>query len=124
MLNLAHERGWVGREWSRIGTLGLVILAFTVADHVGGSGFIATWVAGVAFGRATHGRLADAAMLSEDLGGLFATVSFLGFGAILLGPILGHVTWQVVVYAILSLTIIRLVPVAISLIGSGFARPT
>jgi NhaP-type Na+/H+ or K+/H+ antiporter len=124
MLSLARERGWVGREWSQIGTLGLVILAFTATDHVGGSGFIATWVAGVAFGRATHGRLADAAMLSEDLGGLLATVSFLGFGAVLLGPILGHVTWQIVVYAILSLTVIRLVPVAISLIGSGFARPT
>ena len=120
----SRERAWVGREWLQIGTLGLVIVAFSVADHAGGSGFIATWVAGVAFGRTSRGRLAEGTMLGEDLGGLLATVSFLGFGAILLGPILGHIQWQVIVYAILSLTVIRLVPVAISLIGSRFARPT
>ncbi len=120
----SRDRGWVGREWSQIGTLALVALAFSVAEHVGGSGFIATWVAGVAFGRATRGGIADAVVLTEDLGGLLATVSFLGFGAILLGPVLGHVQWQVIVYAVLSLTAIRLVPVAISLVGSGFARQT
>jgi NhaP-type Na+/H+ or K+/H+ antiporter len=120
----SRERGWVGREWSQIGTLSLVVLAFALADHTGGSGFIATWVAGVAFGRASRGPIADAPVLAEDLGGLLATVSFLGFGAILLGPILGHVRWQVIAYAIVSLTLIRFVPVAISLFRSGFARPT
>jgi sodium/hydrogen antiporter len=120
----SRDRGWVTREWLQIGTLGLVTLAFALADHAGGSGFIAAWVAGVAFGRTSRGRLTDAATLAEDLGGLLATVSFLGFGAILLGPILGHVEWEVIVYAIVSLTLIRMVPVAISLVGSGLARPT
>jgi sodium/hydrogen antiporter len=120
----SKNRGWVGREWSQIATLALVVLAFSGADHLGGSGFIAAWVAGVAFGRATRGGIAEAAILTEDLGGLLATISFLGFGAILLGPVLDHVQWQVIVYAALSLTVIRLVPVAISLVGSRFGRPT
>jgi len=120
----SRDRGWVGREWSQIGTLALVAPPFSAAEHAGGSGFIATWVAGVVFGRVTRGDIADAVVLTEDLGGLLATVSFLGFGAILLGPVLGHVQWQIIVYAVLSLIVIRLVPVAISLVGSGFARPT
>jgi NhaP-type Na+/H+ or K+/H+ antiporter len=123
-LAAARERGWVGREWGQIATLGLVVLAYGFADSVGGSGFIATWVAGVVFGRAIGPRVPDASLLTEDLGGLLATASFLGFGTILLGPILERVTPVLVVYAIVSLTVIRLVPVAVALVGTGLRTPT
>lgn len=120
----SRDRGWVGREWSQIATVALVFLAFTIADTAQGSGFIATWVAGVTFGRAIKDREPDAALFAEDLGGLLALLSFLGFGAILLGPLLGDVTWQAIVYAALSLTVVRMLPVAMSLLGTGLARPT
>ena len=78
----SRDRGWVGREWSQIATVALVFLAFTIADTAQGSGFIATWVAGVTFGRAIKDREPDAALFAEDLGGLlFALLSFLGFSA-------------------------------------------
>ena len=48
----SRDRGWVGREWSQIATVALVFLAFTIADTAQGSGFIATGVVGVTFGRA------------------------------------------------------------------------
>jgi NhaP-type Na+/H+ or K+/H+ antiporter len=51
-------------------------------------------------------------------------VTFIVFGAVLLGPVLGDVTWSVVLYAVLSLTIVRLIPVAISMTGTGARRPT
>jgi len=123
-LTRARDAGWVGRQWSQIATLALVVVAFAATDAVGGSGFIAAWVAGVAFGRTTRGRVPDVSVLAEDLGSLLATVSFLGFGAILLGPILGHLTWQAGVYAVLSLTLVRIVPVALAFAGVGAARPT
>ena len=119
-----RERGWVGQEWSQIATLALVLLAFALADTAEGSGFIATWVAGVTFGRATKDRVPGTAMFAEDLGGLLALLSFLGFGAILLGPLIDDVTWQAVAYAALSLTVVRMLPVALSLLGTGLARPT
>jgi NhaP-type Na+/H+ or K+/H+ antiporter len=123
-LRWSSTRGWVGREWTQIGTLGLVLLAFAAADAAGGSGFIATWVAGVAFGRTVKDRLEGVAVLTEDLGGLLATVAFLGYGAILLGPILPDIGWDSVLYAVLSLTVVRVVPVAISFAGTGLARQT
>ncbi len=123
-LRSCRGRGWVGREWSQISTLALVLLAFAIADASGGSGFIATWVAGVTFGREMRGRMPDAALFAEDLGSLFAVVSFLGFGAVLLGPILDDLSWQAVIYAVLSLTVIRMLPVASSFVGVGMARAT
>jgi NhaP-type Na+/H+ or K+/H+ antiporter len=61
----------------------------------------------------------EASRLNEELGGLLGGLTFLIFGAILLGPALEHLTWQIVLYALLSLTVIRMVPVAIGLIGTG-----
>ena len=120
-LTRSRERGWIGRRWSQIAVLGLVLLAFASADAVEGSGFIATWVAGVAFGRSVRGAMGDVSLLAEDLGALLAEVSFLGFGAVLLGPILGDLSWRALVYATLSLTAIRMLPVAVSLVGAGLA---
>ncbi len=123
-LRSCRERGWVGREWSQIATLAIVILAFASADAADGSGFIATWVAGVTFGRAMRDRMPDAVLFAEDLASLLAVASFLGFGAVLLGPILDDLSWQAVAYALLSLTVIRVIPVALSFIGAGMARAT
>jgi NhaP-type Na+/H+ or K+/H+ antiporter len=51
-------------------------------------------------------------------------VTFIVFGAVLLGPVLGDVTWSIALYAVLSLTVVRLIPVALSIIGTGARRPT
>ena len=66
----------------------------------------------------------DTALFAEDLGGLLALLSFFGFGAILLGPLMDDVTWQALVYAALSLTLVRMLPVVVSLLGTGLSRPT
>ena len=51
-------------------------------------------------------------------------VTFLLFGAILLGPALGELTWQLVAYAVLSLTVVRMAPVALALLGTRARWPT
>ena len=55
---------------------------------------------------------------------MFNAVTFIVFGAVLLGPVLGDVTWSVALYAVLSLTVVRMLPVAIAMIGTGARRPT
>ena len=65
-----------------------------------------------------------ASRLSEELGGLLGGVTFLVFGAVLLGPALEHISWQIALYAVLSLTLVRLLPVAIAMIRTGLAPPT
>ncbi|MFJ6419839.1 cation:proton antiporter domain-containing protein [Streptomyces hydrogenans] len=139
LLQAARARGWITREWRHVYVLAVAAASYEVAVVVDGSGFIAAWVAGFAFGHAlrnipagppeTTAAAGDehrdtTPELAEDLGGLLASISLLLFGALLLGPALEHLTWQIVLYALLSLTVVRLVPVALSLLGSGLRAPT
>jgi NhaP-type Na+/H+ or K+/H+ antiporter len=62
--------------------------------------------------------------LSEELGDLLASLSFFVFGAVLLGPALSAIDWRIGLYAVLSLTVVRMVPVAAAMAGSHFRLPT
>src|SRR5262249_2010856 len=81
-------------------------------------------VAGVAFRAALRRDPEELNLLTEELGSLTNGVTFLLFGAILLGPALGSLSWATVLYALLSLTVIRMVPVALAMLGSGARPPT
>ena len=91
---------------------------------LGGSGFIAAFVGGMVFGRASGEHGAALTLFTEETGGLLAAVMWIGFGALALGPVLPHVTWNIVLYAVLSLTVVRMVPVAIAMLGRGVRAPT
>jgi sodium/hydrogen antiporter len=99
-------------------------LAFGIADPIGGSGFIAAFVGGFVFGALRRRSEGEIGHLIEELGEVLNAVTFIVFGAVLLGPVLGDVTWSVALYAVLSLTVVRLLPVAIAMIGTGARRPT
>ncbi len=77
-----------------------------------------------AYGAAARGRVPRDQALAGPLGGALVQVSFLLFGALVLQPALGALTWQVVVMAVLGLTVVRMGPVAASLTGLGLGRPT
>lgn len=65
-----------------------------------------------------------AADLTGRVAELLACLSFLVLGAALLGPMLEDLDWRILTYAVLSLTVIRMVPVALSLTRSGLPLPT
>ncbi len=121
---VAGGRRLVAEPWLQIVPLAGALLAFGSAEGVGGSGFIAAFVGGAVFGGLRRHRGGDVSYLTEQAGAVLAAATFLVFGAILLGPALGDLTWQIALYALLSLTLIRMVPVAISMLGTGAHRPT
>jgi sodium/hydrogen antiporter len=131
LLGRARRKGWIGHDWRQVFVLAVAAGSYTLAVVVDGSGFIAAWVAGFAFGvalrrseaevRAAEERAGD---LAEQLAQLLASLSFLVFGAVLLGPTLQHLDWRIVTYAGLSLTVVRMLPVALSLVGSRLSLPT
>ncbi len=91
---------------------------------LGGSGFIAAFVAGMAYGATSQQRGLRAMYLAEEVGNILAAVTWLGFGALAVSRVWSDITWQVVVYALLSLTVVGMVPVALALAGTGARRPT
>ncbi|MFF7641941.1 cation:proton antiporter [Streptomyces canus] len=139
LLRWSQARGWVSQEWAQLFVPAVAAAAYAPAVVTDGSGFIAAWVAGFSFGFALRrfrptGPAAEprdgqggpdrTADFTEHLGGLLASVSLLVFGAVLLGPTLEDLSWRIVAYAVLSLTVVRMLPVALALAGSRLRLPT
>lgn len=99
-------------------------LAWGIACPLGGSGFIAAFVGGVVFLAVRRDAKGEVGHLIEETGDALGAVTFVVFGAVLLGPALGDARWAVLAYAAASLTVVRLVPAPISLLGTGMRRET
>ena len=140
LLGWSAARDWSSPDWRRFLALSVPVLAYALCVQADGSGFIGAWAAGLAFGirlrAASRGQGADAdgstqdgdpvrsTLFTERLGLLLASLSFLVFGAVILGPTLQHLTWRTVVYAVISLTVVRALPVALALTGAGLRPAT
>ncbi|MEV8395381.1 MULTISPECIES: cation:proton antiporter [unclassified Streptomyces] len=123
LLRFALRRGWATEDVAGTGVLALALLGYTSSLAIGGNGFVAAFVAGLAFG-STHGAPHAVLLFVEQTGSLFSMLVWLLFGAVLVPAAFDHFTWQAVLYAVLSLTVVRMVPVALSLAGSGLDRRT
>lgn len=106
------------------GTLTVVLFADASRIKLIGSGFIAAFVARIIFDRLARTESEEASRFNEELGALLGGIAFLVFGAVLLGPALKYLSWQIALYAVLSLTVIRTLPDAISMIGADAKLPT
>jgi NhaP-type Na+/H+ or K+/H+ antiporter len=119
---LAYPHRLVDRSWLQVVPLAGATLCFTTAAAVGGSGFVAAFVGGMVFGGIRRRVGGEVGYLIEEVGGLLGAATFVVFGAVLLEPALDDLSWAIAGYAVLSLTVVRMVPVAIAMIGTR-ARP-
>ena len=120
----AGRRDLIEGAWRQVIPAAGAALAYGTASALHGSGFIAAFVAGMVFRAAIKRDPEDMNRLTEEVGGVLNGVTFVFFGAILLGPALGELSWELALYAVLSLTLVRIVPVAIGMLGSGARMPT
>jgi NhaP-type Na+/H+ or K+/H+ antiporter len=118
------ERGWMLPIWRQISVVALPLIAYVAADELGGSGFMAAFVAGLIFGRTVLPAFADVAEFGEDLAEALTMVAFMIFGGALLQPRLGDFTGEMLVYALASLTVVRMLPVAVAMIGTHLRIPS
>jgi NhaP-type Na+/H+ or K+/H+ antiporter len=118
----ARRRGWLSDELAGPAVLALALGAYAGAVLVDGNGFVAAFVGGLVFGT-TAGRGGEKEVyFVEQTGDLASMVSWLIFGALAVPAIGEWIGWRVVGYAVLSLTEVRMLPVALSLLGAGFDR--
>jgi sodium/hydrogen antiporter len=121
---IGYRRNLVSESWLQVIPVAGAGLAYGIVVALGGSGFIAAFVAGTSFGALVSRESEQASRLNEELGALLGGVTFLIFGAVLLGPALEHLSWQIALYAALSLTLVRMLPVAVALLRTGARPPT
>jgi NhaP-type Na+/H+ or K+/H+ antiporter len=123
VVNVARRRGWAAGGFAGSAVLALAVCAYACALALHGNGFIAAFVGGLAY-RTCGGRRGERLVpYVEETGALVSLLVWLAFGAVAVVSALQHLTWQTVLYAVLSLTVIRMAPVALSLIGAGLDRP-
>ncbi len=124
LLSAASRRGWTSSVSEQLCVLALAALAYVGAVEIGGNGFVSAFVAGLVFG-AVASRDERAIGFTEDVSLFASFLVWVIFGASFVGPVLaGAVDVPAIVYALLSLTLVRMAPVAIALIGRGFRGKT
>lgn len=124
LLARARRKGWATEELAGIAVLALALVAYAAALAVQGNGFVAAFCGGLAFGSLAGGRGPAELAFLEQTSGLVSLLVWLAFGAITVPLMPERVGATTVLYAVLSLTVVRMVPVAVALVGSGFDRRT
>ena len=120
----AGRRNLIAAPWRQGVPAAGAAFAYGTAAALGGSGFIAAFVAGMTFRLVLQRDPEDINEFSEQTGNLLNGATFVLFGAILLGPALGELSWELALYAVLSLTLVRMIPVTIAMLGSHARAPT
>jgi len=119
LLRWFRDRGWLTEIWTQVTVVALAIACFSVAQSLHGSGYIAAFTGGLLFGyrakEATH-RLV---LTAEATGETLALMTWMLFGALVVGHSVQYFTWEIILYALLSLTVIRMLPIYLSLAGTG-----
>ena len=113
------EKGWVTEIWRQVVVVALAIACFSMAQSLHGSGYIAAFVGGLLFGYIAKDATHKLVLAAEGVGETLALTTWFVFGAGVIGQSFDDFTWKMVVYAFLSLTVIRMLPIFLSLAGTG-----
>ena len=124
LIKATKARGWAAEGFAGSAVLALAVCAYACSLAVSGNGFIAAFVGGLAFGAASGRQGTPLVPFVEEAGALVSLLVWLAFGAVAVAPAVQHLTWQILVYAVASLTLIRMVPVAVALAGTRLGWPT
>ena len=119
LLTFAWRRHWLTETWIQIPVVALAFVCFATAQLIGGSGFIAAFSGGLLFGVLAKQHRQKFLRAAEGTGDTMGLITWVIFGAAVVGQALGHFSWVILLYSILSLTLIRMLPVFFSLTGLG-----
>jgi NhaP-type Na+/H+ or K+/H+ antiporter len=117
LVSRALHRGWITDSFQRLSLLALAIIAWALADTIGGNGFIAAFVGGLVIGP-TVKRVGERLIRFTEAEGQLLNLSVFFIFGVLAAGLLRSLSWTIILYALLSLTVIRMLPVALSLLGT------
>lgn len=123
LLDWASARKNMSMTLEGIAFLSLAAAAYLLAEVVGGNGFIATFIAGLLFGSTLKAHSESLFEFMETEGQLLTMITFLIFGAVMVPLGLEHANWKTIVLAGLYLTVVRMLPIFLSLTGTDLKAP-
>ncbi len=114
-----YGKRWMSESAEGMIALGLAFGAFALAETVHGNGFIAAFVAGLTFGNTLQQKCQYLYEFAESEGQILILLTFMAFGAAMIPQAIGAVTISHLLFGILALTVFRMLPIHLSLIGTG-----
>jgi NhaP-type Na+/H+ or K+/H+ antiporter len=121
LLKFAKGKQWLTHTWIQVPVVALAFGCFAVAQFLGGSGFIAAFTGGLLFGVVAKQDRDEFLLAAEGTGDTLALITWVIFGSAVVGKAVGHFSWLILLYAVFSLTIIRILPVFLVLSGTGMS---
>ena len=118
LLRVASARRWTEKVSPSFATIALALIAYLAAVEIGGNPFVAAFIGGLAFGAGARRDTGESVELTELTGSLLSLVLWFIFGAGFVLPALEHADVRTVLYSVASLTVVRMVPVAVALAGA------
>ncbi|MFT4551715.1 MAG: NhaP-type Na+/H+ or K+/H+ antiporter [Chlamydiales bacterium] len=119
LLTSAQKNKTIMPSFQQLAGIALALLAYSSADLCGGNGLIAAYLAGFSLGNARQGHHSSLLQFSHHQKELFSLITFMFFGALWVLPALKGATWKTFLFAMLCLTVIRIVSVLLSMLGSS-----
>jgi NhaP-type Na+/H+ or K+/H+ antiporter len=113
------NKKWMEEHYENLVPIALAIFSYYLAEHFGGNGFIAAFFSGLFLGNYSEKLRGNVENFAESEGELLIMICFLVFGISILPTFIPFIDLTVLIYSILSLTVLRMIPVAFSLIGKS-----
>jgi len=121
LVDYSQKRGLISKTWETVIIVALAFSCFTLAQIAGGSGFIACFTGGLLYSVMNRTYKHDILEEAEGIGDTLSLLTWVIFSTVIIARQISHFTWDVLIYSLLSLTVIRIIPVLISLIRTGFS---
>ncbi len=117
LIGLCFKRSWILDSWKPMIIIAMAVCCFSLAQVLNGSGFISCFSGGILYGAINKTHKIDLIKAAEGTGNTLGLIVWIIFGSLVVSEFFHEFTWPIIIYAILSLTLIRILPVFISLIG-------
>jgi len=125
VISRATEHGWMDELHQKIAAVALALGTFAAVEVLGGSGFVAAFVAGAVLGARVRPKCEYLYDFADTEGRALVLIAFVFLGA---GPIYQlireGVPWQAWVVSLVALFVVRPLAIAVSLIGEKLLLST
>ena len=119
LLYWSAKKKWLSEIWVQLTVGAIALTSFGLAQTLHGSGYIAAFTGGLLFGHLASRHTHKLVLTTESLAELLAMLTWILFGAAVVGQVLGLFSINMMVYALISLTLIRMIPIYLSFIGTS-----
>ena len=120
----AIEKGYMEHQYRNLTPIALAIFAYYMAEFVHGNGYISAFFTGLLYGNIAPNLRKSVEEFAESEGEFLVMISFLIFGLVFVPDMVEYLNFNVIIYALISLTLIRMIPIVIGMGRLNVDMPT